>query len=423
MENTIELMTKDKFDKVLVKFLLDEPFFSTIIRHMKKEMTFAIPTAGVAVNDGSICLYWNPDFIGSLETKKIFGLLKHECYHLIFKHVTTRKRKPHLLWNIATDLAINSIIPERELPEGGLIPGKKFSNVESLNSKKEVEQAQKLSNFISKLPKNKSSEWYMETLLSDDDLQKDFEEYFSKGNGENNEGYAGMDVHFDPDGMSESDKELIEGKVKQIVKKAAEKSQLNNSWGTVPQEVRKKILSGLSDAVDWKRTLQYFCGTKQKANKTRTMRKINRKYPYIHAGRKTKHTSNLAIYIDQSGSVGDNEIAMFFATLNDLARDVSFTVYHFDYTVDERSKYNWRKGKKFNIPYRTRSGGTCFDSVETHFRKISKEYDGYIVMTDGCAPKPKTCISKRCWVILPGYNLYFNPDNRDSIVLMQSKGT
>ena len=38
-----------------------------------------------------------------------------------------------------------------------------------------------------------------------------------------------------------------------------------------------------------------------------TKRKINRKYPYIHAGKKIKHTTSLAIYNDQSGSVGNEE--------------------------------------------------------------------------------------------------------------------
>ena len=91
---------------------------------MNKVKTNDIPTAGVTIKDDSLYLYWNPDFLDSLSTKQCFGLLKHECYHLIFKHIIKRKHDPHLLWNIATDLAINSIIPYRELPKGGFVPGK-----------------------------------------------------------------------------------------------------------------------------------------------------------------------------------------------------------------------------------------------------------------------------------------------------------
>ena len=88
-----------------------------------------------------------------------------------------------------------------------------------------------------------------------------------------------------------------------------------------------------------------------------------------------------------------------------LSKNVTFTIYHFDTSVDESSKYVWKKRQDFNNITRTRQGGTCFNSAEEHFEKISSDYDGYIVMTDGCAPKPKNCISKRCWVLLPGYKL------------------
>ena len=79
----------------------------------------------------------------------------------------------------------------------------------------------------------------------------------------------------------------------------------------------------------------------------------------------------------------------------------------------------WRKRKKIEEPYRTRGGGTDFDSVENHFRKVRSEFDGYIIMTDGYAPKPKTCISKRCWVLLPGIKPSFQIDDRDTVVLME----
>ena len=102
-----------------------------------------------------------------------------------------------------------------------------------------------------------------------------------------------------------------------------------------------------------------------------------------------------------------------------LARDVGFTVYHFDTRVDEDNKYDWRKNKKYRLPMRTLTGGTCFQAVETHFRKRAGKYDGYIVMSDGCAAKPDSTISKRCWVLLPGCELAFSPDSRDALIKMK----
>ena len=67
-----------------------------------------------------ITMLWNPRFLAALSTRHVIGVMKHECYHLIFEHTTTRRHDPHRVWNYATDLAINSLIPENELPEGFL---------------------------------------------------------------------------------------------------------------------------------------------------------------------------------------------------------------------------------------------------------------------------------------------------------------
>ncbi len=413
-----EAVTESRFNNLLIKFLLNEPFFSHIIRNTEKIMTSSIPTAGVTCSGDSVKLYWNPNFLGELDQKQVFGLLKHECYHLIFSHLTSRKQDPHLMWNIATDLAINSTIPIEELPEGGLVPGRPviFKKLSTL-PKERQEKAQKLSDFIESLPTNKASEWYMEKLQEDKEIQEAVEDVFGKaepGDGSS----AGFDHHFDEQ-LSDGEKAIADAKVKKIVKEATERADRTNAWGSCSNEMKEQIRAMLEETVDWRRVLHYFCGTKQKANKTRTFKRINRKYPYIHAGRKTKHTSNIAIYIDQSGSCSDKDITLFFGALSELAKDVTFTVFHFDSDVDVDSKYVWKKRQAFRTPYRTRYGGTCFNSVERHFRKVSSAFDGYVVMTDGQAPKPENCISKRCWVVLPGQKLYFDPEKRDTVVEMK----
>jgi len=431
-EAEVELLTKERFDKVMLKFLIDEPFFSDIMRCMRKEMTDSIPTAGVLCKDADIVMYWNPKFVSKLPVRQIFGLLKHECYHLIYQHCTSRKQEPHLMWNIATDLAINCTINHSDLPKGGLIPGRASEKPDDTShlSKEVLAQSQKLSDFIEQLPPYKSSEWYMEKIMSNDDIQDAINDCMGgksimigkPGEGEGggcNATSAGFDYHFENDDMSAGDQAMIDAKIKDIIKKATERADRSNSWGTVGAETQKQIRAMMHKEVDWKNVLRYFCGTKQRANRSRSFRRINRKYPYIHPGRKTSHTSSIVIYIDQSGSVSDEDLTLLFSTLNDLASRVTFTCYHFDTKVDDNSKYVWKKNKKVDKPYRTRSGGTCFNAAEDHYRKISAAYDGYIVMTDGYAPKPKTCISKRCWVLLPGIKPSFLIDNRDTVVLME----
>ena len=181
--------------------------------------------------------------------------------------------------------------------------------------------------------------------------------------------------------------------------------------------MRDTLRTLYKNSVDWKKVLNNFIGRSQRLDKSRTHKKINRKYPYIHPGVKRSHTSTLAVYIDQSGSVRDEEICMFFAALGELSKKVSFTVYPFDYGVDEKNSFKWKKGQKIKT-IRTRSGGTCFEQVEKHFRKISDSFDGYLVLTDGGAPKPSPAKKRRCWVVLPDYQLYFKADKTDVVVQM-----
>ena len=403
-------------DLIMVKFLMIEPFFSSIIRSLGKYKTHSIPTAGVAVKDGSAHLFWNPKFVASLKPKEVIGLLKHECYHLIFNHCTTRKQDPQMMWNIAADLAINSLIDESELPEGGFIPGKPFD----LSKIKDPEKLKKWSEFsalIASFPKGQASEWYMVKLKKDENAQACCKE-MSEG--------TGIEIGFDDhgewaEGMSEEQKQIIEGKIKEAVSNAVKKADISNSWGNVSSETRAQLRKMFSKSVNWKKVLHSFCGKRQRANKASTHRRLNRKYPYIHPGKHRNHTSNLVVYIDQSGSVSEEEIELFFGALSELAKNVTFTIYNFDSTVDIRSKFVWRKGKRNVKPIRTRSGGTCFHGVESHYRTIKNEYDGYLLLTDGMASKPGPCVSHRCWVILPNYSLYFAPDKRDTVVSMSRK--
>ena len=83
-----EEAAKFRFSPHLINLMSEEPFFSSLIRQIRREKTDQIPTAGVTCIDGSLALYWNPKFLASLSADEIKGLIKHECYHLIFKHCT-----------------------------------------------------------------------------------------------------------------------------------------------------------------------------------------------------------------------------------------------------------------------------------------------------------------------------------------------
>ena len=183
--------------------------------------------------------------------------------------------------------------------------------------------------------------------------------------------------------------------MKEAIKEAASDASKVGSWGTVSAECRKEIMDRISTKVDWRKVLRYFVKTSTRASKSSTVKRINRRYPYVHPGRKVQRHANIAISIDQSGSVSDAMLEAFYAELNKLSQLATFTVIPFDTAVAEDKIFIWKKGqskKRERVLY----GGTCFDAPTEYVNK--NNFDGHIIITDMYAPKPKRSICQRMWM-------------------------
>ena len=440
----------------LIRLMWDEPFFARILRTVNKTSTQAIPTAGVLAREGDIHFWYNPAFLAGLTPQKIKGLLKHECYHLVFEHTTTRRHEPHIIWNYATDLAINSIIDKDELPEGGLIPGEAFKPLTEKQKEqmgaKAAERYEKVSAKIASFPKEKHSEWYFAELMNDDEIKeaiqssekmkgKSLEQALADGDVEIDENGNlvdkdgnpvtlvpgsgdgdGMDSHEGWDQLSDEQREHVKGKVRQALEDAIKKSDGSNSWGSVSASMQKNLRKMISKEIPWESVLKQFCGMTRRADRASSIRRIHRKYPGIHPGAFRDYKANIAVYLDQSGSVSDSDLELLASELDGLAKRVEFTLFNFDTSVDESSERVLKKRRQVNLD-RTRCGGTCFKCVQDHANKNSGRFDGYLVLTDGYAPDPGGFNKlKRGWVIVPTGNLQFTKNNRDFLIQMKNKG-
>ncbi len=418
-----------KLDPHLINLMWSEPFFSKILRRVTKRKTDTIPTAGVLAKDGQLMMWWNPRFLATLTPAQVKGLLKHECYHLVFEHTTTRKHDPHIIWNYATDLAINSLIPEEELPEGGLIPGKAFATLTEEQKAKMGEESvaryERVSAKIASFPREKSAEWYFSHLQDvADDIKNEQEGQKGQPGEPGEEGQGGMprpmDDHDGWDELSDEERDLVKGKVKQALEEAVKEADRTGQWGSVPGGMRGKLREMISKEIPWQSVLKQFCGMTRRANRASNVKRINRKYPGIHPGVERGYTSSIAVYIDQSGSVGDDALELFFGELKNLARRTKITIYNFDTEVDEKSEREWDRNRTPGIG-RTRCGGTDFEAPTKHANKNTHRFDGYLILTDGECYEPSKSRLKRGYVICPGRKLYFEAPKRDFVIQMTNK--
>ena len=466
--------TDYNIDRHLLSFLQDAPFFAELSRYIRKVPTKELPTAGVAYDQefDDLTLYWNPEFFSSLSDAEIRGVLIHEFYHLVFQHLTGRRKTPPKMWNIATDLAINSIIVSGEnksyaLPKGGLIPGQFPVPPGDREFTKEEKDAMPMASLIESFPHGQASEWYFEHLKQKaEEVQKQMQQNCpvhgggqgSSGNkkgsknnqknsdsgskaGKNKNSQEGqdhgedgsdehahgkdgakctcgedwldsMDDHSGWEKIPEEIREAVTGRVQGLVEKAVRKADSQaNGWGNIPGHLREEIRRSVSHIVDWRNVLRQFVGSLERGNKTSSMKRINKRYPYIHPGTKRGYTAKLLIAVDQSGSVSDGMLSLFFSELSALTKRVSVTILPFDYTVATDQMTEWKKGTNPDIR-RVRGGGTDFEAP-TRFANDPKnrgKWDGMLVLTDGECSKPGPSRIKRGWVLGQGCKLHFPTD-------------
>jgi predicted metal-dependent peptidase len=365
------------------RLLQAEPFFAALSRRIHKSPTTAIPTAGVCMNEGSgtFEMIYNPNFFVKLTDRHKLGVLMHEMYHIIFEHVTGRLPPEGMskLWNVATDLAINSHLMN-DLPEQGLFPTK---------------------DRFESYPIGMSAEWYYSKLQQDKENEEGaFDPEHNKGDGQGDGQGDGdpdsMDDHSGWGDVDQATRQMAQERMKQAVEEAVKEVQSQGQgWGNVSNSMRNHIIDMITPKVNWRKVLRYFVKTSQRSNKRSTVRRVNPRYPYIHAGKKVNRTAKIAISIDQSGSVSDQMLSVFFSELNGLAQQVEFTVIPFDTKVDETKVYVWKKGQR-KTTERVLCGGTCFDAPTKYVNKRG-DFDGHIILTDMEAQKPIASKCQRIW--------------------------
>lgn len=364
-------------------------FVRHVFNNITRRPTYALPTAGVRLNPVSLQyeLFYNPKFMASINFETVKGIIIHEIYHIILEHCDGRGPDDpewNQVYNIAMDLAINSMIERKLLPD------------KIMNDKGELEDFQICmpgEGQFQHLPTHKASEWYLKKIMDD------------AKNGKGDIGQMAAGQFDDHSGFGEGDEEgsnvdaaraAAKQKMKAAIEKATEQAIKTNQWGDISSDLKQELIARLQTRVDWKSLLRFFIGRAQRSDRYSTHRKINKRFPYILPGKRFQRHANIAISIDQSGSVDDNMLILFFSELRKLSDIVTFTVIPFDTEVDPNLVYKWKKGTKHKVE-RVKCGGTDFNAP-TKFVNENNEFDGHIICTDMCAPKPIASKVPRIWL-------------------------
>jgi predicted metal-dependent peptidase len=365
---------KDRWDWVISFMVLEDLFVHEILLMMDKRPSTAVDTMGVTVKDARLILYYNESFVAKLTDPELRYILTHEIYHLILHHCTKRMPEdPEIatLWNIAADLAVNSLIPI------------------SADRKPPVDEDGKQMGCFPKDPQF----GYEEKLSMEQYLQLLQDKSDGKGNGKG----KGKGSDKEPNGFDDhtgwGEDELIDQMVKDKVEQL---SRSERAWGKLSSEAQAIILAAQRSQVPWTKVLRNFFGHLISADRIPSFKKPDRRYPYPYCGKVNKNIDRKLVAIDTSGSVGDLELSQFLCEVNKLSEIQPVDVMLFDWDITQLPKPFDRKKKSYDFKGR---GGTNFEPV-MRFAE-AKKYSSLIILTDGeaAAPTRPKYVKDIIWVL------------------------
>ena len=103
----------------LLRLRARAPFFGALALFARFRATREVPTAAT---NGTEVLY-NPEWLGRLASAELDAVLLHEVLHAALLHVTRRREREAVRWNLAADVVVNGMIaqlPHLSLPAGSV---------------------------------------------------------------------------------------------------------------------------------------------------------------------------------------------------------------------------------------------------------------------------------------------------------------
>ena len=153
------------------------------------------------------------------------------------------------------------------------------------------------------------------------------------------------------------------------------------------------------------------------------MKKVSRKAPYIHPGRRRSRKARILIAQDQSGSVSNEMTAQIFSTLDELKNvNQVFDWVAFDFSVVESSLTEIKRGREHEWN-REASGGTNFQAVIDFVNSEENRgrWEAVIIATDGECSRPTNDANiPLAYILPPGCKLYWTPEASDVVINMEN---
>lgn len=348
-----QLTPNQRLDKAVIDIMGNPKYvaLSGVLMIGNRTVKDGVPTAYTNGRDE----VYGTEFIDKLNDAELRGLVLHECYHKLYRHLTTWR---HLydanaqLANMACDYVINIKIYDdnvndnfAKLPDGGLID-EKYRDMDSA--------------MVYKMLKDEGQ---------------------GQGSGQGSLDEHGWD---EAEALSESEKRELAREIDEAIRQGALAAGKYGSGGA------RDFKDLLETKVDWREVLREFIQTTCSGNAYSTWRKPNRRFIssglYMPSGI-DESVGELVVAIDTSGSIGGRELGQFLGEVKAICDNVKperVRVLYWDTKVCGEEVYEQHElDNLINSTKPQGGGGTNVSCVGEHIRVTGIKSQAAIVLTDG----------------------------------------
>ena len=348
-----QLSAKQRLDKALVDIMANPKYVALagVLMIGQRGVRADIPTARTNGRDE----YYGEAFVDSLNDAELRFVVLHECYHKLYRHLTTWR---HLFdknpgkANAACDYVINIKLVDDNADGFAKMPAKALVD----EKYRGMDSAQVFN------------------LLPDDD---------GKGGGG---GGGGIDDH-DWDGaqeLGEADAKQLARDIDQAIRQGALLAGKTGSGGD------RSLQELLQPKVDWREVLREFISSTCTGNDFSTWRRPNRRFigmgHYMPSGI-SEQVGTLVIGIDTSGSIGDRELARFLGEVKgicDTVKPEMIRLLYWDTKVCRDEKYTGDEVQKLTASTKPAGGGgTAVRCVYNYIQEHAIKAQAVVMLTDG----------------------------------------
>jgi predicted metal-dependent peptidase len=357
----------EKLTTARVGLLLKAPFFGNMATRMQlKDSSDWCPTAATNGRD----FYYNKDFVSKLSVKKLEFLFGHEILHCVLDHFGRAGSRDRQLCNIAQDFAVNQILVDERV-------GEKITEVQiCLDSKYRGMAWEEIYDDLYDKAEKISLPELMKQLgdLLDEHINEDGQG--GKGEKSDKEGKG-------PGGMSKEEAQKIRDEIKEAMIQSAAAA----GAGKVPAGIQRLIKDLTEPKMNWRQIVRQEIQSivRNDYSFTRPSRK-GWQTGAILPGMIPDTTIDVAIAIDMSGSIGDEDATTFLSEIKgimDQYEDFKITLFCFDTEI-----YNCQIITQDNsmdlLDYQPQGGGgTDFEACFNFMKEQGIQPKKFVMFTDG----------------------------------------